>query len=76
MVLSDELGRKIRYVQVPLEQIRQTSQDLTLMYEWFARVGTGVDVASLHQHNPEVNWRPSKKLGHMKKTARPDNACK
>jgi hypothetical protein len=38
-VLSDELGRKIRYVQVPLEQIRQTSQDLTLMYEWFDRVG-------------------------------------
>ena len=32
-VLSDELGRKIKYVQVPLEQIRQTSQDLTLMYE-------------------------------------------
>ncbi|MFI5424604.1 MAG: hypothetical protein ACHQXG_07420 [Nitrososphaerales archaeon] len=55
-----------------MEQI----QDLTLMYEWFDRVGTGVDVASLHQHNPEVNWRPSKKLDHMKKTARPDNTCK
>jgi hypothetical protein len=60
MVLSDELGRKIRYVQVPLEQIRQTSQDLTLMYEWFDRVGTGVDVASLHQQYPEINWRTFK----------------
>ena len=59
-VLSDELGRKIRYVQVPLEQIRQTSQDLTLMYEWFDRVGTGVDVASPDQQYPEVNWRTFK----------------
>jgi uncharacterized protein YbjT (DUF2867 family) len=59
-VLSDELGRKIRYVQVPLEQIRQASEDLALMYEWFERVGTGIDVASLHQQYPEVNWRTFK----------------
>src|ERR687894_795329 len=55
-VLSDELGRKIRYVKVPLEQIRQASEDLARMYEWFERVGTGIDVASLHQQYPEVNW--------------------
>lgn len=55
-VLSDELRRKIRYVQVPLEQIRQASEDLALMFEWFERVGTGIDVANLHQQYPEVNW--------------------
>ena len=27
-ILSDELGRKIKYVQVPLEQIRQASEDI------------------------------------------------
>ena len=59
-VLSDELGRKIRYVKVPLEQIRQASEDLARMYEWFERVGTGIDVASLHQQYPEVNWRTFK----------------
>ena len=55
-VLSDELRRKISYVQVPLEQIRQASEDLALMFQWFERKGTGVDVASLHKQYPEVNW--------------------
>jgi NmrA-like family len=54
-VFSNELGHKIRYEQVPLEQIRQASEDLALMYVWFER-GTGVDVASLHKQYPEVNW--------------------
>src|SRR6476660_1359770 len=39
-ILSDELGRNIKYVQVPLEQIRQASEDIALMYEWYERVGT------------------------------------
>ncbi|MGB8448519.1 MAG: NmrA/HSCARG family protein [Nitrososphaeraceae archaeon] len=55
-VLSDELRLKISYVQVPLEQIRQASEDLALMFQWFERIGTGVDVASLHKQYPEVNW--------------------
>jgi len=55
-VLSDELRRKISYVQVPLEQIRQASEDLALMFQWFERIGTGVDVASLYKQYPEVNW--------------------
>jgi uncharacterized protein YbjT (DUF2867 family) len=55
-VLSDELRREINYVQVPLQQIRQASEDLALMFQWFERIGTGVDVASLHKQYPEVNW--------------------
>jgi uncharacterized protein YbjT (DUF2867 family) len=55
-VLSNELGHKIRYEQVPMEQIRQASQDLAVMFEWFERIGTGVDVAALHKQYPEVNW--------------------
>ena len=55
-VLSNELGRKIRYEQVPMEQIRQASEDLAVMFEWFERIGTGVDIAALHKQYPEVNW--------------------
>ena len=55
-VLSEGLGRKIRYVHVPLEQIRQASEDLARMFDWFERVGTGIDIPSLHQQYPEVNW--------------------
>jgi hypothetical protein len=39
-----------------MEQIRQASEDLAVMYEWFERIGTGVDVAALHKQYPEVNW--------------------
>ena len=55
-ILSEELGRKIKYVQVPLEQIRRASEDIALMYEWYERVGTGIDIPSLHQEYPQVNW--------------------
>jgi uncharacterized protein YbjT (DUF2867 family) len=55
-VLSNELGHKIRYEQVPMEQIRQASEDLAVMFEWFEKIGTGVDVAALHKQYPEVNW--------------------
>jgi hypothetical protein len=26
------------------------------MYEWYDKVGTGIDIANLHQEYPEVNW--------------------
>jgi uncharacterized protein YbjT (DUF2867 family) len=55
-ILSEELGRKIKYVQVPLEQIRRASEDIALMYEWYERVGPGIDIPSLHQEYPQVNW--------------------
>jgi len=55
-VLSNELGHKIRYEQVPMEQIRQASEDLAVMFERFERIGTGVDIAALHKQYPEVNW--------------------
>jgi uncharacterized protein YbjT (DUF2867 family) len=55
-ILSDELGRKIKYVQIPLEQIRQASEDIALMYEWYERLGPGIDITNLHQEYPQVNW--------------------
>ena len=55
-ILSDELGHRIRYVHIPLEQIRQANEDMARMYEWYERIGTGIDITSLHQEYPEVNW--------------------
>ena len=55
-ILSDELGREIKYIQVPLEQIRQTSKDIALMYEWYERAGPSIDITNLHQEYPQVNW--------------------
>ena len=55
-ILSNELGYKIRYVPVPLEQVYQANEDMARMYEWYEKVGTGIDISSLHQEYPEVNW--------------------
>ena len=55
-ILSNELGYKIRYVPIPLEQVYQANVDMARMYEWYEKVGTGIDISALHQEYPEVNW--------------------
>jgi uncharacterized protein YbjT (DUF2867 family) len=55
-ILSNELGQRIRYEHIPLEQVRQANEDMASMYEWYERVGTGIDIRSLHQEYPEVDW--------------------
>src|SRR5215212_982837 len=55
-ILSDVLGYKIKYVPVPLQQVYQANEDMARMYEWYQKVGTGIDITSLHQEYPEVNW--------------------
>ena len=58
-ILSNELGCMIRYVQIPFERIRESNEDMARMYEWYEKVGTGIDIPNLHQKYPEVNWRIS-----------------
>jgi uncharacterized protein YbjT (DUF2867 family) len=55
-ILSNELGYKIKYVAVPLEQVYRANEDMAHMYDWYEKVGTGIDITSLHQEYPEVNW--------------------
>src|SRR5919205_363947 len=55
-ILSNVLGYKIRYIPVPLEQVYQANEDMARMYEWYEKIGTGIDIASLHQEYPEIDW--------------------
>ena len=55
-VLSNELGRKIRYVHIPLDKVREGNEDMARMFEWYEKVGTGIDISSLRQEYPQVNW--------------------
>jgi len=55
-ILSNVLGYKIRYVPIPLEQVYQANEDMARMYDWYGKVGTGIDISALHQEYPEVNW--------------------
>ncbi|MEN7547224.1 NmrA/HSCARG family protein [Rapidithrix thailandica] len=46
-VLSSVTGKKIEYVQVPIEEVRKMSEDFALMFEWFEKVGYDVDIDQL-----------------------------
>ncbi|MGX5804514.1 NmrA/HSCARG family protein [Bradyrhizobium sp. Arg314] len=55
-ILSEAIGRPIRYQEIPIAVARQQSEDTALMFEWFDRVGYDVDIAALHREFPEVRW--------------------
>lgn len=55
--LSEHLGRDIRYVEVPLESVReQMGADGAAMVEWFRAGGYTIDVPALHAAYPEIDW--------------------
>src|SRR5699024_3342639 len=56
-VLSAASGRTIEYLPVPVDQIRQSSEDLALMFEWFESNRPEVDIAALHETFPDAGWR-------------------
>jgi uncharacterized protein YbjT (DUF2867 family) len=55
-ILSNVLANKIRYVPIPLQQVYQANEDMARMYEWYEKIGTGIDIANLYQEYPEVDW--------------------
>ena len=47
--LSKALGKPLEFVQLPIEAVRQNSEDYALMLEWFEKVGYDVDIAGLRR---------------------------
>ncbi len=62
-ILSRILGTPIQYARLPIETIREMSEDLAKMYEWFTWVGYDVDIPALHRAYPEINWHTFVSLG-------------
>jgi len=48
-ILTEVLGRPIKFVQTAIEQVRQYSEETALMLEWFERVGYSADTAGLER---------------------------
>jgi len=55
-ILTEAIGRPIRYQEIPIAAARQQSEDAALMFQWFDRVGYDVDIAALRRQFPEVRW--------------------
>jgi uncharacterized protein YbjT (DUF2867 family) len=47
--MSEALGKKIEYQPIPMAGVRQYSEDVALMLEWFDRVGYDADIAGLQK---------------------------
>lgn len=48
-ILTKALGRPIGFAETPIAQVRQYSEDVALMMEWFDRVGYRADIAGLER---------------------------
>ena len=55
-VISEAAGRRIEYTALPVDTVRQWSEDLSRMFEWFDRVGYDADIVGLRSLYPEVDW--------------------
>ena len=54
--IGEESGRHVEYTALPIDAVRQQSDDLARMFEWFDRVGYDADVVGLRLLYPEVRW--------------------
>jgi uncharacterized protein YbjT (DUF2867 family) len=70
-ILSNVLGYKIKYVLIPLEQVYQSNEDMARMYDWYGKIGTGIDISALHQEYPELNWLSFRDWAKYDKLGRP-----
>jgi uncharacterized protein YbjT (DUF2867 family) len=48
-ILSEALGKPITFQQIPIEAVRQNSEDLALMLEWFDRTGYNADIEGVQK---------------------------
>ena len=47
--LSEITGKTVMYQRIPLEMIRQNSEDMAIMFSWFEKVGYSADIAGLER---------------------------
>jgi uncharacterized protein YbjT (DUF2867 family) len=55
-VLASASGRRMQFLEIPLEQVRAGNEDLALMFDWINRVGYHADIAGLRSRYPKVAW--------------------
>jgi hypothetical protein len=54
LALSAALGEPVRYMQIPWQAMREQSENLYLMYDWFERQGYSIDIADVRKLHPDV----------------------
>jgi uncharacterized protein YbjT (DUF2867 family) len=71
-ILSRELGRDIRPVELPLASLPaegELAQNVTATLAWMARTGFSADIAALRREFPEVGWHSFEEWVHSHRDA-------
>jgi uncharacterized protein YbjT (DUF2867 family) len=55
--LGAATGRSFTHLQIPLSEVKKSSEDFALMLEWFDKVGYTADIQGLRRAYPEVGWQ-------------------
>lgn len=53
-VFSRVMGRPVRFVEMTIEQVRSSSEDLALMFQWFNKKGFQADIRALRSLHPQL----------------------
>jgi uncharacterized protein YbjT (DUF2867 family) len=56
-ILSKHTGRPIQFREIPLDVLRQRSEDMARMSDWLRHHGYTVDIEGLRREYPNVGWR-------------------
>ena len=54
--LTTASGHTVEFQEQPIDGVRQVSEDMALMYEWFESTGYSADIEGLRGQYPEVEW--------------------
>lgn len=57
ITLTRITGHQVIYEALPVSVVKQQSDDMAAMFEWFDRVGYSVNISELHRSFSDVNWQ-------------------
>lgn len=55
--LSQTTHHHIQYEDIPASTLKEQSEDMATMFEWFNDVGYNVNIKELHERFSDVNWQ-------------------
>jgi uncharacterized protein YbjT (DUF2867 family) len=50
-IIGSASGKKVEFVQTPIEEVRKASEDFAIMLEWFDAVGYNADIEAISQES-------------------------
>jgi uncharacterized protein YbjT (DUF2867 family) len=56
--LSEGMGKKLELVQIPMEKVREQSEEFAVMLEWFVRVGYNAAIPALEKEFGKLTKLP------------------